>query len=177
MEKAFIPFPKATPRASARNAVCCLGVFVGAFFALVSGHAMAEICVYENENGQTLYTNVAPGPGWTRRQCFATIEPSPPPAAKSTTATPAARSALPRVTPERQRERDAMRRKVIEDELAAESKLLEEARTAYANGAPAALPEEFLNPQKYAARITRLRDSVSLHERNVEALRKELARM
>ncbi|MDR2244111.1 MAG: DUF4124 domain-containing protein [Burkholderiales bacterium] len=152
-------------------------VFAGSIVVLCAGHAMAEICVYENNGGQTLYTNVSPGPDWKKRQCFATIEPAAAPAAKSTTATPAARSTLPRVTPERQRERDAMRRKVIEDELAAESKLLEEARAAYANGAPPALPDEFLNPQKYAARIAQLRDSVSLHERNVDALRKEIARM
>ncbi|MDR0251541.1 MAG: hypothetical protein LBI35_09610 [Burkholderiales bacterium] len=152
-------------------------VFAGGVFALCVGHAVAEICAYENNGGQTLYTNVSPGPDWKKRQCFATIEPPSPPAAKSAAATPAARSALPRVSPERQRERDAMRRKVIEDELATESKLLEEARAAYANGAPPALPEEFLNPQKYAARIAQLRESVSLHERNVDALKKEIAKM
>ncbi|MDR0247003.1 MAG: hypothetical protein LBI16_01180 [Burkholderiales bacterium] len=152
-------------------------VFAGGVFVLCAGHAVAEICVYENNSGQTLYTNVSPGPDWKKRQCFATVEPPPSPAAKSTTATPAARSALPKVTTEKQKERDAMRRKVIEDELTAESKLLEEARTAYANGAPPALPEEFLNPQKYAARIAQLRESVGLHERNVDALKKEIAKM
>ncbi|MDR2173962.1 MAG: hypothetical protein LBE32_07165 [Burkholderiales bacterium] len=152
-------------------------LFVHGIFALYAGHAMAEICVYENNGGQTLYTNVSPGTDWKKRQCFATVEPPPAPAAKSAAATPAVRSALPKVTPERQRERDAMRRKVIEDELVAESKLLEEARAAYANGAPAALPDEFLNPKKYAARIAHLRESVTLHERNVDALKKEIAKM
>ena len=67
-----------------------------------------------------------------------------------------------------------MRRKVLTDELAAEEKLLAEARTAYANGAPAPLPEEQANAEKYQQRIARLRQAVQLHERNIEALKKEL---
>ena len=58
---------------------------------------------------------------------------------------------------------------------AAEEKLLGDARTAYASGAPPPLPEERGQPQRYAERIARLRQSVQLHERNIEALRKELA--
>ncbi|MCL2297070.1 MAG: DUF4124 domain-containing protein [Proteobacteria bacterium] len=166
MNEVFISLLKSSARVAA-----------GGVLALCAGHALAEICVYENNAGQTLYTNVSPGADWKKRQCFATVEPPTPPAAKGAAATPAARSALPKVSAEKQKERDAMRRKVIENELAAESKLLEEARTAYANGAPPALPDEFLNPQKYAARIAQLRESVSLHERNVEALKKEIARM
>jgi phage shock protein A len=68
-----------------------------------------------------------------------------------------------------------MRRKVLQDELAAEEKLLGEARAAYANGTPAPLAEERGLPQRYQERIARLRQSMQLHERNVEALRKELS--
>ena len=67
-----------------------------------------------------------------------------------------------------------MRRKVLSEELAAEDKLLVESRTTYANGAPVPLPEEQGNAEKYRERIARLRQSVQLHERNIEALRKEL---
>jgi hypothetical protein len=82
---------------------------------------------------------------------------------------------LPRVDAATQKGRDELRRKVLQDELAAEEKLLGDARTAYASGAPAPLPEERGQPQRYAERIARLRQSVQLHERNIEALRKELA--
>jgi len=68
-----------------------------------------------------------------------------------------------------------MRRKVLTDELASEEKLLGEARAAYDNGAPPALPEERSDSEKYRQRIARLRQDVQLHERNVEAIRKELA--
>ena len=50
-----------------------------------------------------------------------------------------------------------------------------EARALYANGAPVPLPEEQSNAAKYQERIARLRQSVQLHERNIEALKKELA--
>ena len=45
----------------------------------------------------------------------------------------------------------------------------------YDNGAPTPLPEEQSNAAKYQERIARLRQSVQLHERNIEALKKELA--
>ncbi|MCL2308767.1 MAG: DUF4124 domain-containing protein [Proteobacteria bacterium] len=166
--------PKTAPRLFARSAVRRFGVLAGSVLALSAGHAAAWICVYENSGGQTLYTNVSPGAGWKMLQCFASVEPSP---EKKPGTSSSARSALPKVSAEKQKERDSMRRKVLEDELATESKLLNEARTAYANGAPAALPEEFLNPQKYAARIAQLRETVGLHERNVEALKKEIGKM
>jgi len=83
-------------------------------------------------------------------------------------------SGFPKVDADTQRTRDDMRRKVLTDELASEQKLLDEARTLYANGAPVPLPEEQTNAAKYQERIARLRQSVLLHERNVDALRKEL---
>jgi hypothetical protein len=82
---------------------------------------------------------------------------------------------FPKVDPETQRGRDDMRRKVLVDELSAEEKLAAEARVAYANGAPAPLPEEQADAEKYRQRIARLRQAIALHERNIEALRKELA--
>jgi len=84
---------------------------------------------------------------------------------------------FPKVDADTQRGRDDMRRKVLADELAAEEKLLAEARSTYANGAPVPLPEEQSNAAKYQERIARLRQSVQLHDRNIEALKKELAAM
>ncbi|MCC6867466.1 MAG: DUF4124 domain-containing protein [Burkholderiales bacterium] len=81
---------------------------------------------------------------------------------------------FPKVDADTQRTRDDLRRKVLGDELIAEEKLLAEARVLYANGAPKPLPEETANAAVYQERIARLRQAVVLHERNVEALRKEL---
>jgi hypothetical protein len=82
---------------------------------------------------------------------------------------------FPRVDPETQKGRDGVRRKVLADELATEEKLLAETRVAYADGAPAPLPEERADAEKYRARISRLRQSMGVHEKNIEALKKELA--
>ena len=81
---------------------------------------------------------------------------------------------FPRVEPETQKGRDDVRRKVLADELAAEEKLLAETRSAYADGAPVPLPEERADAEKYRARIGRLRQSLAVHEKNIEALKKEL---
>jgi hypothetical protein len=81
---------------------------------------------------------------------------------------------FPRVDPATQKGRDDVRRKVLADELAAEEKLLVETRVLYADGAPVPLPEERADAEKYRARIARLRQSVAVHEKNVEALKKEL---
>ncbi len=84
-------------------------------------------------------------------------------------------SSFPKVDATTQKGRDDVRRKVLNEELVAEQKLLEEARAAYSNGAPPPTVEEQNVPQKYAERVTRLRQTVSLHEKNIEALKKELA--
>lgn len=84
-------------------------------------------------------------------------------------------SSFPKVDAGTQRSRDDLRRKVLQDELANEEKLLAEARSAWGEGSPAPLPEERASAQKYADRLARLRQTVQLHERNVEALRRELA--
>jgi hypothetical protein len=83
-------------------------------------------------------------------------------------------SGFPKVDATTQKGRDDIRRKVLNEELAAEQKLLEEARAAYGNGAPPPTTEEQNVPQKYAERVARLRQAVGLHEKNIEALNKEL---
>jgi hypothetical protein len=91
------------------------------------------------------------------------------PSDKTTTPT-----GFPRVDAETQKGRDDLRKKVLSDELAAEEKSLADARMAYENGAPVPLPEEKADAEKYRQRIGRLRQAVQLHERNVDALKKEL---
>jgi hypothetical protein len=116
------------------------------------------------ESGAFSYFNVPnaqpadPGEGSVRK---ATSAPTP--------------AGFPKVDPATQKGRDDLRRKVLGDELAAEEKLLAQARVAYADGAPAPLPEERANVELYRERVARLRQEVAVHEKNVEALKKELA--
>ena len=83
-------------------------------------------------------------------------------------------AAFPRIDAGTQRSRDDLRRKVLADELANEEKMLAEARVAYADGSPPSSPDEKAQPQKYADRIAKLRQVVQLHERNIEALKREM---
>jgi hypothetical protein len=141
-----------------------------------AGPARAEICKYADAEGNVHYTNVAPERGWKRLGCTsggdAAMRGSGAGGSARSTPTPAG---FPRVDAETQRGRDDVRRKVLTEELASEQKLLAEAKSAYADGAPAPLPEEKADAEKYRARIARLRQSVGLHEKNIEALKKEIA--
>jgi len=97
-----------------------------------------------------------------------------PGAVGSTTRSPTP-AGFPKVDAGTQKGRDILRNKVLTDELATEEKLLAEARTAYGDGTPPPLPDEKANAQKYADRLARLRQTVALHEKNIEALKRELA--
>jgi len=152
----------------------------------------AEICKYIDTEGNIHYSNVPPDKGFRRLSCTLGDDSSPakrpsaPPATTNGNGQPATRATpppataptgFPRVDPETQKGRDDVRRKVLGDELAAEEKLLVDARSAFADGAPPPLPEERNDAEKYRQRIARLRQSVVLHEKNIEAIRKELATM
>ena len=123
-----------------------------------------ELYACSTESGVTTYFNV-PGanesPASDRGARRASSSPSP--------------AGFPKVAPETQRSRDDVRRKVLSDELATEEKLLADARAAYADGAPAPLPDEKADAEKYRARIGKMRQVLNMHEKNVEALKKEIA--
>jgi hypothetical protein len=153
---------------------CCALAAVAGFAA---APAAAEICKYQDPDGNIHYSNVAPEKGWKRLSCTLSDDGSPPRPGGSA-ATAARKSptppGFPKVDGETQKVRDDMRKKVLAEELASEQKLLAEARAAYADGAPPALAEEKADAERYRARIARLRQTVNLHEKNVEALKKEL---
>jgi hypothetical protein len=133
--------------------------------------AAAEICKYVDRDGNMHYTNIAPEKGWKKLSCG--VGESTAPGEKRAKSAPGP-AGFPKVDTGTQKGRDDLRRKVLTEELATEEKLLAEARTAYAGGAPPALPEEKEIPQKYAERLAKLRQAVVLHEKNIEALNKEL---
>ncbi len=83
---------------------------------------------------------------------------------------------FPRVNEDTQKGRDADRRKILEQELATEQQNLEQARKDLAEGEGIRLGNE-RNYQKYLDRVQGLKDSVALHERNVEALKREMANL
>ena len=145
---------------------------VAAACLVLAPRAHAAICKYIDAGGTIHYTNIAPEKGWRKLSCDIAEESARPSNGGKSSSTP---SSFPRVEAATQKSRDEMRRKVLADELASEEKLLGEARSAYGNGAPAPLADEQNDAEKYRQRISRLRQALQLHERNIEALRKEIA--
>ena len=149
------------------------GTIVAAFALWAATGAHATICKYSDPDGNVYYSNLPPEKGWKKLGCTVgddTTARRP----SSGTATPTP-PGFPRVNSETQRSRDDVRRKVLGEELAAEERLLLEARAAYADGAPVPLPDEKADAEKYRVRIGKLRQTVNVHEKNVEALKKEIA--
>lgn len=150
--------------------LACLGV-AGALAASLADKARENACARkpvqvagatetykcETASGITAYFNVSGGS---------------PSGSSARVSTPAG---FPRVDPGTQKGRDSVRQKVLSDELATEEKLLAEARAEYGDGTPPPRPDEKANAQKYADRLARLRQAVSLHEKNIDALKRELA--
>ena len=131
-------------------------------------YVTGEMYKCATQSGASSYFNV-PGAGGSPLPGSAS---SSQPVRSAKAGTPAG---FPRVDPDTQKGRDDVRRKVLSDELAAEEKLLAETRVLYSDGAPPPLPEERADAERYRLRIARLRQTVNVHEKNIEALKKELA--
>jgi hypothetical protein len=82
-----------------------------------------------------------------------------------------------------QKGRDDTRRKILQDELSTEEKLLEGAKQALKEGEgnPEAFKGQggktYRNVAKYEEKIKTLTDEVELHQKNTEALQTELSKL
>lgn len=128
--------------------------------------AQAEIYKSVDAKGHVTYSNV-PSKGAVKLN----LEPPGAPAGRPRAAAPAG---FPRVDSETQKKRDETRRSILESELAAEQKLLAEDRQALAQD-EAARPAGPSGDPKARERAQKLKEQAALHEKNTEALRKELA--
>ena len=148
---------------------------------LSAQQADATLCKYIDDQGRVTYSD-AVVKGATKASCFdpPPVPPAPPPqkatAPSGPAATPAPAGGLPNVDPATQKKRDESRRKILESELATEEKALDGARKALADGEAVRYGDE-RNYQRYLDRIQGLKDRVAQHERNVSALKQELANL
>jgi len=137
------------------------------FFCTLSVAAQAEIYKYMDENGRVTYSNI-PKKG-AKKLDLETVSTTSGSKSRNA-ATPAN---FPKVDGETQKKRDDVRRKLLEEELANEQKLTVSAKQALKEGEATRLGDE-RNYQKYLDRVQKLKDTVTSHEKNVEALQKEL---
>lgn len=134
---------------------------------LAGAQAWAEIYKKVDEDGRVTYSNV-PSKGAQKLN----LEPlNTVPASKPKSQSP---DNFPRVDSDTQKGRDYKRRQLLENELAQEMNQLEEAKKALAEGQDTRLGSE-RNYQRYLDRVQRLKDGVAEHEKNIDALREEIA--
>jgi hypothetical protein len=132
----------------------------------------ADIYECVDANGNKRFTNIkAEAKGCKVLNVTPNTVSSPPKSQGKNTATP---STFPKVEPDIQRQRDTDRRKILEQELAGEEKLLDLARKELAAQESVRLGSE-RNYQRVLERLEPYKKNVKLHEDNVASLRRELA--
>jgi septal ring factor EnvC (AmiA/AmiB activator) len=144
---------------------------------LAASSAFGQTCKYVDREGRVIYSNI-PIKNAKKVTCF---EPprapaAAPPASGAEGETAAAAPPRPRVDDGTQRARDDERRRILESELAAEEEKLNEARQALAEQEAVRYGDE----RNYAHVLERLKpyqDAVAQHEKNIAALRQELANL
>lgn len=138
--------------------------------------AAAEIWECADANGNKRFTNIeseAKGCRRLKMPPLTTIPAVKPPAPKSKATTPAPAN-FPKVDAGTQRNRDADRRRILEQELANEEKLLGNARKELEAQESVRLGSE-RNYQRVLDRLEPYKKKVKLHEDNVTNLRREMA--
>lgn len=142
----------------------------------------AETCKYIDGEGNAFYSNYA-ARNAKKVICFdPTPEYRPPPQpedrnAKSNTTKKKAARGFPNVDGDTQRDRDSRRRKILEEELADEQRLLDRARQTL-NADPAARDLSALRSLGMNTdRLQPMLEAVDLHQRNIDAIENELKRV
>lgn len=88
----------------------------------------------------------------------------------------ATQASFPKISESTQKTRDADRKRILEDELANEQKSLEQAKKELTQQESKALAEE-KNYKKITERLQPFREKIGQHERNIQALRKEMVNL
>lgn len=137
----------------------------------VVGHA--EIYKHVDENGRVTYSNI-PIKGAKKLN----LDPLPVvPAIKPKVAN-ASPAGFPKVDADTQKKRDDVRHRILDDELAAEERLLQEARQTLKDAENARSGKDAAKlPAKYLERLQQLKEGVTLHEKNIQALKVEIANL
>lgn len=141
-------------------AILCLGF---------GNMAQADIYKSVDAEGNVTYSSV-PSKGAKELR----LEPMEPPTALNRPASERTRKPraaspedFPKVDSSTQKSRDSTRRRILDDEMASEQKLLAEARANLGQAAAGG----------NAAKLSALQEDVTLHEKNISALKTELANL
>jgi hypothetical protein len=149
--------------------------------------AFAQAVVYRcvDKEGRVLYTDTNAGNCKVVDSIVSGAISSPAPtrapsvgmrqgASRAPAAAGSSPTAFPRVDNATQRARDDDRREILNEELRAEEKKLTELKRDFNNGEPERQGNE-RNYAKYQERVAQMRDDIGRAEKNIEALRREIA--
>jgi len=139
--------------------------------ACLAPPARADIWECTDDSGNRRFTNIKA----ESRGCKL-IDVGPTntmPAGKPQAASKAAPKDFPKVDGDTQRQRDAERRKILDQEMANEQKLLDQARRELSEQESQRLGSE-RNYQRVLDRLEPYKKKVKLHEDNIVSLRREL---
>ena len=158
-------------------------IFAVALLGLSAHRAQADVmyqCV--DEAGHKSFSNIKSSVKGAKCTAMDLGEPVAVPAPKAPAARTPTPASFPKVDDNAHKARDSDRRRILEGELGAEQRNLEEAKKALAEQEAVVLPEERIQGGAIAGgkvleRIQPFKDKVALHERNIEAIQKEIARL
>lgn len=143
-------------------------------------HAQADVFLCVDEHGKKEYKNTGTTKGCKKVELPGiNIVPAPvlPAAGKKAAAGPAASPPnFPKVDDNTQKARDADRKQILLDELKAEEQKLTNLKKEYNNGEPERQGGE-KNFAKYQERTTMMKEDINRTEKNIEALKREVANL
>jgi hypothetical protein len=160
-------------------------VLLPLLLAATGAHAQSVVYRCVDKEGRVLYTDTNAGNCKVVDSIISGAISAPPASARppavnmrqgaGRAATPAASPAnFPRVDNATQRARDDDRREILNEELRAEEKKLVDLKRDFSNGEPERQGNE-KNYAKYQERVARMRDDIGRAEKNVDAIRREIA--
>ncbi|MFJ9533299.1 DUF4124 domain-containing protein [Herbaspirillum sp. NPDC101396] len=139
--------------------------------------AQDEVYVCIDPNGATEYRNTGINKACRKLDIPAASAPAPTQNKRVAPNKPAmAASPFPKADGQAQKVRDSDRKLILQDELRVEEGKLASLKAEYSNGEPERRGDE-RNYAKYQERAAAMKDDIARTERNVEALRRELARL
>ena len=141
--------------------------------AMGYAHAQSEVYLCIDQQGNKEYKNTGATKGCKKVE-LPSITTVPAPVIRRPSASSS--SDFPKVAGDIQRARDNDRKQILLDELKSEEDKLANLKRDYNNGEPERRGDE-RNYAKYQERTATMKDDISRSEKNVEALKRELANL
>lgn len=155
-----------------------LAVLIALIVVAAYAQAQSDVYLCVDDSGKKEYKNTGATKG-CKRVDLPGIMTIPAPAKKTSAPAAAAKATasppeFPKVDSSTQKARDGDRKQILLDELKSEEQKLANLKKEYNNGEPERRGDE-RNYAKYQERVSGMKDDLSRAEKNIEALKREIA--